>query len=40
MQEVSSHSLTYTSSPLENKKGVQHEEENFVLEISGTREGL
>ena len=31
MQEVASHSLTYTSSPLESKKGVQHEEENFCF---------
>ena len=29
MQEVASHSLT--SSPLENKKGVQHEKENFCF---------
>ena len=35
-----SHSLKYSSSPLESRKRVQHKVGNFVLDKSGTRQGF
>ena len=35
-----SHSMKYSSSPLESRKRVQHKVENFVLDKSGSRQGF